>query len=344
MIQIQVKPQCGYFGECGGCAYQNLSYKQELAIKDRLLQEIFAPLKLKSKMIESIIPSPDEYHYRNRLDFSFRKTLKGEYLLGFKSEQSKFIVPIESCSIAKEEISDFIPELKDAVIRTLPPDYNIANLVVRTGDDGRVFWGGIGRHSLAQKPGDYFWTEIHGYKIFYALDTFFQANLSILPELINKIRSFRLWNSKTILYDLYSGVGLFGISFHDRVKQVVMIEEGVPSIKLAKFNVDYHHLENVEIREGKVEQLLGRVRKDSVAIIDPPRKGLSDDAMKTLVKAKKLKALLYLSCNPSTLVRDLVHFVKRGWKINTVIPFDFFPKTKHIETLVCLKPQRRSKS
>ncbi|MBI4971071.1 MAG: class I SAM-dependent RNA methyltransferase [Candidatus Omnitrophica bacterium] len=335
----QLAARCNYFGECGGCVYQNISYAKELVAKKKWLRETLLPLKLKDKVFEPVRRSSEEYHYRNRLDISFRKTLKGEYILGFKPEGKRFTIQIDSCAIAKKDISKFIPKLRKLAIARLPEGYNIANLVVRTGDDGRVFWGGMGRRSLELAEKDYLWTEVCGRRIFYSLDTFFQANLSILPALIETIRALPLWNKKTTFLDLYSGVGLFGISLHDLVKRVVMIEESVPSLKLARFNVDYHKLTNVEIRPGKVEELLGSLAAGSVALIDPPRKGLSAPAIKALVKAKKLKALLYLSCNPEALARDLAQFKKKGWKIQKVMPFDFFPKTKHLETFVWLTPK-----
>lgn len=337
----QAVPLCEYFGDCGGCVHQDISYESELRIKETELKALLADsLKLKEKIFEPIVASPEQYHYRNRLDLSFRKTRAGEYLMGFKPEKSKYTLQIDSCAIAKTEISNFLPSLRTLSRENLPEGYSIANLVVKTGDDGRVFWGGMGRRSLQMKEADYLWTEPAGRRIFYSMDTFFQANLSILPLLIEKIRSLPLWTKNTVLFDLYAGVGFFTVSLHDLVKKVVMIEEAPSSIKLARFNVDYHRLSHVEVEGGKVEEKL-KVTSRAVAIIDPPRKGLSDGAIQALVRAKKLKALLYLSCNPKTLVRDLLHFAGKGWKINAVMPFDFFPKTKHLETLVWLEPKRR---
>ncbi len=337
----KVEPLCPIFGTCGGCAYQDLPYEEELRIKEEGLRTLFhRELNVEEEVFEAIVPSPAPYHYRSRLDLGFRKTKKGEFFMGFMPQNSKRIVSAESCAIAREEISDFLPELKRQAEVRLPENYQVANLVIRTGDDGRIFWGGIGRRSLQMDEKDYFWTEIHGKKIFYSLDTFFQANLSILPDLMEKIARVAGFDQNTYFFDLYAGAGLFGIYFAEKVNRVFMIEECKDSTRLARFNTGFHKLEaKVEILTGKVENelplLLAPLQSQkSTGIVDPPRKGLLPLALEALLGFPG--TLLYLSCQPESLARDLKEFVKHGWTIEKVIPFDFFPKTVHLETLVKL--------
>lgn len=339
----KAEPLCPVFGVCGGCSYQDISYAGELLIKGRKLRRLFADnFDLPEDVFQAIVPSPEAYHYRNRLDLTLCK-LKGNILIGFQPASSKRLVLVDSCPIARKEISEFIPKLQKEASAKLPVDYRRANLVVRTGDDGRVLWGGIGRRSLVLKEEDYLWTEVSGKRIFYALDTFFQANLAILPRLIETIRPLAHFDKETFFWDFYSGVGLFGICFADQVKGAVMIEESADSARLAHFNVKYHGLKNIEIREGKVERELPRKiekfrGKRNVGFVDPPRKGLSAGALEVFAGQKKFESFFYLSCRPESLIRDLKAFWKRGWKIERVIPFDFFPRTSHLEVLVLLKP------
>jgi len=337
----KVDPLCPIFGICGGCAYQDLPYEEELRIKEEGLKTLFdRELAVGEEVFEAIVPSPAPYHYRSRLDLGLRKTKKGEFFMGFMPQNSRRIVPAESCAIAREEISDFLPELKRQAQGRLPENYQVANLVIRTGDDGRIFWGGIGRRSLQMNEKDYFWTEIHGKKIFYSLDTFFQANLFILPDLMEKIERVAGFDQNTYFFDLYAGAGLFGIYFAEKVSRVFMIEECKDSTRLARFNTGFHKLEQkIEIVTGKVEDelplLLAPLQSQkSVAMIDPPRKGLLPSALEALLDFSG--TLLYLSCQPKSLVRDLKAFVQKGWTVEKVIPFDFFPKTVHLETLVKL--------
>ena len=362
----KVEPLCPVFGVCGGCAYQDIPYSEELTVKERNLKELLGgKLALDESVFEAVVPSPEPYHYRHRLDLSLKKMnvphpapqgdcfadplpkgegrVRVEYEMGFQLPGSSRLVPVESCAIARREITAFMPELKKQALAKVTEKYRTANLVVRTGDDGRVLWGGIGRRSLELLPKDYLWTEVRGRKIFYSLDTFFQANLSILPVLMEKIENLQVFDRDTVFFDLYSGVGLFGIYFAPQVARVVMIEECPPSISLAKFNTAYHGFNNVKIYEGLVEKALPAVLEEAgegprVGFVDPPRKGLAPAALETLAAARSFKALCYLSCHPESLARDLEKFMAEGWKVEKIIPFDFFPKTNHLETLAVLKP------
>jgi 23S rRNA (uracil1939-C5)-methyltransferase/tRNA (uracil-5-)-methyltransferase len=332
-------PLCPIFGECGGCQYQDISYSDELLQKEAYLKNLLQKdLPLDSAVFQPIVASPKEYHYRHRLDLKLLKTKDQSIFMGFSPNKGYRVAETVNCAIASEPISKFLPELKKQASAKMPVKYRNANLVVRTGDDGRVFWGGIGRRSLWMNPPDYFWTVIEGKKIFYSLDTFFQANLSILPKLIQVIKGLGVLDKETSFYDLYGGVGLFGICFFDQVKNVVLVEENIYAVKLAEHNVKQNGIKNLEIFSGRMEDIWGHIPKPKlsrkIAMIDPPRAGLSKEAAEALANAKQFSSILYLSCNPKALVSDLGIFISKGWHIKRIIPFDFFPKTRHIETLV----------
>ena len=336
-----VEPLCPVFGQCGGCAYQDIPYPEELRVKEEYLKGLLRERwDLPSERFEAIVPSPESYHYRSRLDIKLVRKKAGEIAIGFSNEHTKRHIPIERCFIAKRGISDFIIGLKEQATAKLTAKHRQANLVVKTGDDTRILWGGIGRRSLQLKEEEYLWTEVLGKRIFYSLDTFFQANLSILPKIIERVRAFAFLNEETVLYDLYGGVGLFGLCLADKVREVILIEENKASVALARFNERYHRLDNLRIVEGKVEEKLPALLEEGrfpVAFLDPPRGGLSPAAQDHLSGEKRFSHILYLSCQPATLVRDLDRFVNKNWKIEKIMPFDFFPKTRHVETLVLLK-------
>lgn len=343
MNASQEIPQCAVFSECGGCLYQDIPYKEELALKVAALEDAFvqAGLSIPEERIDPIVASPKPYHYRNRLDLKMIRTKDNRVLIGFTPKAGHGITTVEACPIADEPISSFIPQLTRHLQEHIPEKHHRANLVVRTGDSGEVLWGGMGKRSCQLRPEEYLWTGIRGKRIFYSLDTFFQANLSILPLVFDRLRELPIWNPEAILYDLYGGVGLFGIGLTECVKNVVLIEECPASIRLAKYNVEFNKLQNFEIIEGKVETELpfllnearGRVK---IAMIDPPRAGLSPSALELLRGTQNLNYILYLSCNPEALARDLNGFQKGGWQTERIVPFDFFPRTKHLETLVLL--------
>ena len=333
-------PPCPVFGECGGCQYQDISYPKELEIKEQYLRALFTErLPVPEKIFEPILASPKIYHYRNRLDLKLQRMRQGGVLVGFSPEGKNGILPVDGCPIAMKEISDFVPRLKEEAAAKLTAKHNIANLVVRTGDNGRISWGGIGRRSLKKDPGEYLWTEIKDLRIYYSLETFFQANLSILPEVIGYIHSLNLGGSDVSFWDLYGGAGLFGICLAGSVQEVFFIEEVGPSVNMARYNALYNKISNMTIVTGRVEETLPGLLKDktgrAAAMVDPPRAGLSASARETVADAF-FEKVLYLSCSPESLIEDLKFFAERKWKIVKICPMDFFPRTKHLETLVLL--------
>ena len=344
MTSHSVAPLCTVYGQCGGCQYQDISYAAELDLKQQYLAGLFAGQEITAGIFEKIVPSPTEYHYRSRLDMKFLKTRDGRTFMGFSPANGKWMIEVSACPIAMPAISAFLPQLKQEAIAKLPLKYRNANLVVKTGHDGRIAWGGIGKRSLKMSVDEFLWTEINGRKIFYSLDTFFQANLAILPVLMQRIRDLNILDPQTIFYDLYGGVGLFGLCMADSVAKVILIEDNIHSVNIARHNAAFHSLSHFEVIAGKVEDIYPEfLQKEEtarqVAMIDPPRQGLAPSVAQAIAQAKSVDHLLYLSCHPESLMRDLKVFMAAGWKVRRVIPFDFFPRTQHIETLVYLEPQ-----
>lgn len=349
----QVEPLCPVFGSCGGCLYQDIPYEEELCIKEEGLRRSLSQIpEIAERVFRPIVPSPQEYAYRYRLDIGIYQKRDGEIKMGFRQEVKARTIPVDSCAIAHPRISDFLPALKEQAKAVLPSKYYTANLVVRTSDNGRVAWGGIGRHSLRMREEDYFYADIGGKRIHYALDTFFQANLSILPHVLESLRSFHRIDAETTFFDLYAGVGLFGLLLADLAGEVILIEDCEASVRVAKYNIAYHQLEaKTKIFTGQVDSYLPPALREArfakrVAMIDPPRKGLSAEVIRMLCETackqsgtEGLQALFYLSCSPESLAHDLALLSEKAWRIECVIPFDFFPKTQHLETLVLLLPR-----
>lgn len=340
----EVTPLCSVFGECGGCAYQDIPYAEELRIKEDRLQELFLQeLKIGKEFFDPILASPDPYHYRHRIDLSLIKTKNRGTFIGFRDRDGKRVVEVENCAIARKEISGRIPQIKREAVEKLPQKYRTATITVKTGEDGRVFWGGIGRRSLRQSEEDYLWIDLNGKRIYYSLETFFQGNLSILSGVVEKIRALPVWSKQAVFFDLYGGVGLFALSVADLVKKAVLIEDSTHSAKIAKYNFQKNRLSGFDVYSGRVEEELIELSmhaEPKIAMIDPPRAGLSESALEAVSASNEIKDLLYLSCHPETLVRDLKVFFQKGWELQRVFPFDFFPKTTHVETLVWLKPKQ----
>ena len=336
-------PACPFFGTCGGCQYQHLAYEEELVLKERVLKDLLgATLAIEDHVFSSIVASPKIYHYRNRLDLKLIHRRNGDVHIGFSSAQRGPLIEVGACPIAMEQVSDFIPRLRAEAAACIPKDYRMANLTVRCGDGPNVRWGGIGHNSLRLDARDYFFTDISGRRIYYALDAFFQANLSILPNLVGFLRARPMWGGDTVFFDLYGGVGFFGLCLSDLVARVLNIEENVHAIRLAKYNAVANAVDNIEIIEGRMEDVLPDLAARAlpgahVIMVDPPRAGLSDSAIAVLNNVMQAHYLVYLSCDPGSLADNLKDLVAGGWGIDLIKPFDLFPRTRHLETLVILK-------
>ena len=143
------------------------------------------------------------------------------------------------------------------------------------------------------------------------------------------------------MFDLYAGVGLFGISLADSYEHVMGIEEGYEAVQLAIVNAKRNEIDNVSFLEGKVEMLLpeliSKAKKPLHVIVDPPRVGLKPEVVQCLLKLP-IDKLVYVSCELTALRRDL-ELLQEGFKITKVQPLDLFPQTKHIETIVLLVPK-----
>lgn len=348
-VIARLQPACTVFGECGGCQYQDIPYEQELALKTAYVKEhLKSRAGIDEHKVQPIVPSPEIYNYRNKLDVKMHRTRERGILMGFSQYNQNWTIPVDSCPVALKHLSDFLPKLREQALPKFTDKYRMANLVVKTGDDGRIVWGGIGKRSLSQSKEEYLWVSINNKKVFYALDTFFQANRFILPKIIDKVLSQHFLTRDTVFFDLYAGVGLFGLFVADKVQKVVMIEENSASIAVAKHNAEYNGIMNVDVISGRVEDVLVQSLGSypscpKAALIDPPRGGLKKETAEFLSRCTALGHLCYLSCHVETLADDLALLCAGGWSVQEVCPFDFFPRTKHVETFVVLKNRKEQR-
>ena len=342
MLEIEapptgVKPQCVYFGVCGGCSYQDLTYLDQLELKRNKVEETLRALKyFSSDLLNPVIPSPKPYLYRHMIALSVMKR-QGVLRLGFIGQDRWTFIPIESCSIADGRINQFIPHTY-AKLEELPIQrrFRTSQVVLRVGESGEVIT------SLRMDRGKEFECTVLGKKFSYSLSSFFQHNFSILDSFVNVIHSFLNPTAKGTLFDLYSGVGLLGISLSDSFEKIIGIEEGYEAVQHAKQNAVRNHVTNTSFFEGKVETLLpdliSRANEPLYVVVDPPRKGLKPEVVEVLLKVP-IERLVYVSCELSALKRDL-ELLENQFLIERVQPLDFFPQTKHIETIVSLIPRK----
>jgi len=223
--------------------------------------------------------------------------------------------------------------LKDALVKRVPKLQGIAVNVnpLRTnvvlGRETRILWG---------KP--YLEETIDGILFRFGPTSFFQVNPYLLSPITKKILEWLNPSDRDEVLDLYCGVGTFTLPMSKKVGQIVGIEENSDSIGWAKENKKLNSCQNVKFIAGKVEESLRKFKPGQFShlFLDPPRKGLHPDALQAIIKLNASK-ILYLSCNPSTLVRDANALIENGWKLTRALAADFFPQTSQIEALALLE-------
>jgi len=308
---IRINAECKYFGNCGGCQYQHIRYEDQLKIKQQQIIELFKRIGgFSEDKVAPVIACPQTFNYRNRILVRSQWNGKAKKLLvGFRKRNSHWVVEINDCKIAEPALNKQIPE-----VRANPPKR-----------------GGI-KINLRVAPEDWIVPD----------HSFFQTNFFILSKMVNKVRKIFQSNNSEYLVDTYCGVGFFAIELANLAKKFVGVESDKLAIKAAQENSIKFGAENGEFIEGRTEDLLPELlekfspNKTSV-ILDPPRKGCAPSAIEQLRKVKPSQ-IIYISCHPATLARDLNILCADGvYRLEHVYPIDMFPHTQHIECITDLR-------
>ena len=311
----RVTPQCRYFGECGGCQYQHLAYKEQLRLKHKQVRDLFQRIGgLDPALVAEVVPCPNPYGYRNRIMIRSQwDKFKQGLNLGFIRAADRLVEDIEKCEIAEPGINEQITR-----VRAHPPPKGGLKVVLRIAPEG---W---------EVPPD----------------SFFQNNLFLIPRLVEVARQSLRDSGARHLIDVYCGVGFFSIELADMVESFVGVEYDRLAIKAARRNAITHHRANGEFMAGKAEDLLpGMLTKlppDRTAVLlDPPRKGCHNEMLE-LLRQVRPRQVIYVSCQPATMARDLNVLCRDGvFKIAQVIPLDMFPQTAHVECVADLRCSRQ---
>jgi len=349
----RIAPKCKHFSACGGCHYQNLSYPDQLAAKTDILRDQLARIgKIENPPIGEIVASPAEWNYRNHIQFH----LDGDANLGFiaagtesaRHESPLSVLPISECHLPEEPLNALWPNLHfepgtllervslragEELLLVLEsdspetPEIEIEaelSVVHLTEDDAVVIAGD-----------DHLVIEVMGRPFKVSAGSFFQVNTPMAAKMVNHVLELTSnYHSPITIYDVYCGVGLFSAFLAPRCEKLIGIELS-PSA-CADFAVNLDEFENVELYEAPAEAVLRILDiKPDVVLLDPPRAGLDKAALDALM-ALQPPMILYVSCDPSTLARDIKRMSEHGYKLQQVTPFDLFPQTYHIESISVL--------
>ncbi len=315
----RVSPPCPYANTCGGCQYQHVEYAEELKWKETQVREhLSRNLKIAPEIIRSITGSSSPYGYRNSVTLH---TENGR--TGFFANDNRTLVEIENCLLTA-------PGLRP-VFKTRPARKS-ADRTFRISADGKIF----------SNTEDAFFEISAGKESFLTHSrSFFQNNAEITGKIAEKIRDFSLNPSPEIFADLYAGAGTFTLLSAPAGISLILAEESSWGLSALEKNLTRRGI-RAEVLKGRVEKTFPiRLKnpdfKNAAVLVDPPRGGMAEELTKALAENPGVSRLVYLSCHLGTLTRDLGRILEKGrLKIREVLPFDMFPRTKHIEVLVFL--------
>jgi tRNA/tmRNA/rRNA uracil-C5-methylase (TrmA/RlmC/RlmD family) len=307
----RAEPLCAYFGVCGGCQYQHIDYTAQLRIKHKQIIELFRRIGgFTETAIDPVIPCPTPYGYRNRIMIrsqwdKFKKGLN----IGFIRADSRLVVDIEECKIAEPALNEQIRH-----VRQNPPPKGGLKVVLRIPPEG---W---------ELP----------------RDSFFQNNFFLLPKLVEVIRERLRESGSRFLIDAFCGIGFFSIELAEVLEGFAGVEIDAMAIKAARRNAEKRGIRNGEYLLGRTEELLpsllGRFpAAETAVLLDPPRVGCQPESLEVLKETRPAR-ILYVSCHPATLARDLNVLCGEGvFELVKIVPLDMFPQTQHVECVADLR-------
>lgn len=357
----RIQPPCPYFSDCGGCHYQNIGYAQQVALKKELLRDQLERIGKFTQLPKiEITHSPLPFAYRNQAQFHPAPSADPEKLaLGFKKAGSDETLPIDNCLLISEEMNHLLAQIE------LEPDGGIQRVVLREDSTGEQMMILEGEDEVppdltfelpisaayASPDGEVFnlsgnnalLYEIDGKEFYVSPQSFFQVNLTVAAMMVRHILEQLEGKKDLRVLELYSGVGLFTRFIAPFASELIAIESSLSACFNFADNLD--EFDNISLYEGLVEailpNLIDEIKPIDLVLLDPPRAGLNAKARQALIKLNPSQ-IIYISCDPGTLARDLKHLAEAGYILTTLHAFDMFPQTMHIET-VCLLSRKNVK-
>ena len=362
---------CPSSKNCGGCTLREYSYEAQLAWKENFVRSNLERIGgLKNPLIRSIAGMENPYNYRNKVEYAVN-TKGGKAEAGFYSRKSHGICSSEGCRIGFEDAE----KAREAFINN--PVKGVKQMTVRKGRTGEsmvilssdkqrltrveelvyalddamedlesVVWtDGPKAVTLAGKPviEDYIETDMATIKVEVGPLSFYQVNPIQTSRLYSIAQEYAgLTGSETVL-DLYCGAGSIGLTMADNCRRVIGVESVKPAVLEANRNAVINGIVNAEFICGKAEEVVAaRLQgiKADVVVLDPPRAGCKETLLKTVAEIGPAR-VVYVSCNPSTLARDIKILEGLGYCFAEAAPVDMFPFSSHVET-VCLLSKLKS--
>jgi 23S rRNA (uracil1939-C5)-methyltransferase len=333
---VRIEPPCPYFGRCGGCDFQQLKYEAQLEAKREIVNDCLRRIGgLASIPNFQIIAAPNPWHYRARAQWQYDVVRQR---LGYFESGSRRVCDVAECAVLVPELQLTLESLRAQMQNGLLPEDardfravagdNEISIAPAWGSDPAVRERASSSHDGRVRNVT---RAIHGETYILNAESFFQTNVDLLPQMIDYAVADA---SGRAALDLYCGVGLFTVPLSRKFDRVIGVEDDDQSAKFARANLANANLTNAEIMNADVGNWLQgyRDRSPDFLLLDPPRAGAESKVIKGIIELAPPR-VCYVSCDPATLARDLKKLIAGGYTLDSLVAFDMFPQTHHVETV-----------
>lgn len=355
----RIKSNCPYYEECGGCNLRHQSDAENLKFKKEKVEIALRKIGKIEINVDDVIQSPKNDNYRNKASFKLEKDK-----IGFYSSGSYQLVDIENCRLLENEINDclyvirnYIKQNKNNVIKEITikrgnalgeilinvyslddSDIGIVNYLIENVNNIKTI---IYNEKVVFGNG-YIGQITNGLMFNCSYNSFFQVNSMQTENLYSTAIKLAKLNKNDVVMDLYCGTGTIASILSSYVKKVIGVEIVENAIIDAKENLKINNINNVSFICSDVTKAISKIKeKIDVIFVDPPRKGIDRKAI-AIIKKINPKKIIYISCNPVTMARDL-SYLNDLYNVEKVTPVDMFPKTAHVECVSVLYQKKSRK-
>jgi 23S rRNA (uracil1939-C5)-methyltransferase len=326
---VRVEPPCPYFGRCGGCDFQQLTYEAQLQSKVEIIRDCLRRIaRLEPPADIPITPSPAVWRYRSRARWQHDPVRQ---FLGYYELASHRVCDVVECPVVQPEVQDRLSRTRATLATGASGETEEFQAVA--GDDGVSLLPPLEAGDADERS-----RVIAGERYRFDASCFFQINHALLEPLLDDALDNVTGGGTAI--DLYCGVGLFTLPLARRFARVVGVEGHAAATAFARLNLADAGLSNAEINTSRVGSWLAQhaasVTPVDFLLLDPPRAGVEDAETLAGILALRPERIAYVSCDPATLARDLRALIAGGYTLRSLAAFDMFPQTHHVETVAHL--------
>jgi len=358
----RIDAPCSVFEGCGGCQLQHTTYAETLLWKQRWVEDALSRIGKINIDVKPIIGMPNPWSYRNKA--RLHRIPSGK--LGYYKEKSKDLVQFSDCLLLSERMNRWI-RLTEEFLTAGFEEIHTLTFRENTKGEGFLLLEGPPTKALSAEDNPEFFEALfkEGVRCVWGTDSegslaliwgeeafsqtildmtfdvsplsFLQVNPSQTDVLYSHVLEGAALTGNEIVWDLYSGIGTLALALASKAQKVTGIEENPYAVEDAIQNaVNNNAVGHVEFLKGKVESRMMKLdEQPDVVVLDPPRTGMHPFVVQRILELKPQR-IIYVSCDPGTLARDLGVLTQGGYRVDSVQPVDMFPWTQHVETVVCL--------